>query len=221
MEKMLLVTEIALLCRYPAGQSLHDPLTPANLKTGPESSELLDTTDYTLDSKESERLVDESTSRPEIMNLLEDWAEPDREALEEDAVSIKDILQFRHSCQLMETKYPFSPAFGLASSRKNCILSAESLYGIFLERQNRSDKRGVLNFETLSAVAWREDNTVDRAKLKILARVFRPGRNGELTVLEWCKSCDAVYREMRFLSSSIHSASQVSFFHCSSMFPEL
>jgi hypothetical protein len=109
----------------------------------------------------------------------------------------------------METNYPFSPAFGLASTRKNCILSAERLYGKILERQNKSDSRDALNFETLSAIALVKDSTLDHAKVKKLSRVFRPGRKGELSVLDWCKSCDAVYKEMRFLSSSIHNASQI------------
>jgi hypothetical protein len=125
------------------------------------------------------------------------------------AVSVMDILQFRKSCQLIETNFPFSPAFGLASTRKNCILSAQRLYGKLLKRQNKSDSRDVLNFETLGAIALGTDSTLDQAKLKKLSRVFRPGRNGELSVLDWCKSCDAVYKEMRFLISSIHNASQI------------
>jgi hypothetical protein len=130
-------------------------------------------------------------------------------ATHQHAVSVKDLLQFRQSCNLMETNYPFSPAFGLASTRKNCISSAEKLYGRILERQNKSDSRDVLNFETLSRIALGKDSTLDHAKVKKLSRVFRPGRKGELSVLDWCKSCDAVYKEMRFLSSSIHNASQI------------
>jgi hypothetical protein len=120
-----------------------------------------------------------------------------------------DLLQFRQSCRLIETNFPFSPAFGLASTRTNCILSAEKLYGKLLKRQNKSDSRDVLNFETLSAIALGTDSTLDQAKVRKLARVFRPNRKGELSVLDWCKSCDAVYKEMRFLNSSIHNASQI------------
>jgi small-conductance mechanosensitive channel len=109
----------------------------------------------------------------------------------------------------METNFPFSPAFGLASTRKNCILSAERLYGKILKRQNKSDSRDVLNFATLGAIALKKDSTLDQAKVRKLKQVFRPGRQGELSVLDWCKSCDAVYKEMRFLSSSINNASQI------------
>jgi hypothetical protein len=124
-------------------------------------------------------------------------------------VSVKDLLQFRQSCRLIETNFPFSPAFGLASTRTNCILSAEKLYGKILKRQNKSDSRDVLNFETLSAIALEKDSTLDQAKVRKLSRVFRPNRKGELSILDWCKSCDAVYKEMRFLNSSIHNASQI------------
>jgi hypothetical protein len=139
-----------------------------------------------------------------ISLTLHNYLEPHQHA-----VSVTDLLQFRQSCRLMETNFPFSPAFGLASTRTKCILSAEKLYGKLLKRQNKSDSRDVLNFETLSAIALGTDSTLDQAKVRKLSRVFRPNRKGELSVLDWCKSCDAVYKEMRFLSSSIHNASQI------------
>lgn len=76
-------------------------------------------------------------------------------------------------------------------------------------QENKTNSLDVLNFETLSAIALRKDSTLDQAKVKKLARVFRPSREGKLSVLDWAKSCDAVYKEMRFLSSSIHNASQI------------
>jgi hypothetical protein len=232
MEKMLLVTEVALLCRYQSAA------TKEVSDFFPSQTVDLDTPELSPHANESEdALIYEPSTRLRIMDLLEHWEEPERASKDEmvrltsvdrhptanwisltprnsfttlqHSVSVRDLLQFRQSCRLMETNFPFSPAFGIASTRTNCILSAERLYGKLLKRQNKSDSRHVLNFETLSAIALEKDSTLDQAKVKKLSRVFRPNRNGELSVLDWCKSCDAVYKEMRFLSSSIHNASQI------------
>jgi hypothetical protein len=233
MEKMLLVTEVALLCRYQsaATNEMSDFFPSQTIDLG--------TPEQSLNANGSEDVLSyEPSIRLGIMDLLEHWEEPQRASKDEmvrltsvgacstscilisltprnyfatlqHSVSVTDLLQFRQSCRLMETNFPFSPAFGLASTRTNCILSAEKLYGKILIRQNKSDSRDVLNFETLSAIALQNDSSIDQAKVKKLSRVFRPNRNGELSVLDWCKSCDAIYKEMRFLSSSIHNASQI------------
>ena len=46
-------------------------------------------------------------------------------------------------------------------------------------------------------------------EMKDLIRLFRPDRNGDLTCLDFVKSCDQVYKEMRMLRASIANSGQV------------
>lgn len=106
----------------------------------------------------------------------------------------------------METAYPFSPAFGPASTRKACIVSAQRVYGRLLDLQDEGD---VLSFETIAAIALQHGGMLDRAKIKKLACVFRPDNTGMLSLVDWCKSVDSVYKKNRLLSSSIQNATQI------------
>lgn len=45
--------------------------------------------------------------------------------------------------------------------------------------------------------------------MKDLIKLFRPDRQGNLTMLDFVKSCDSVYKEMRLLRASIANSGQV------------
>ena len=47
------------------------------------------------------------------------------------------------------------------------------------------------------------------AKIKSLIRLFRPDRSGELTRLDYTKSIDTVYKELRLLRASIANSAQI------------
>jgi len=38
---------------------------------------------------------------------------------------------------------------------------------------------------------------LEEAKTKDLVKIFRPGADGKLSMLDFVKSCDAIYREFR------------------------
>jgi hypothetical protein len=105
-----------------------------------------------------------------------------------------------------ETDFPFSLAYGHAETRKACIVSAQAVYEKLLTCQSERD---ILKFETLCGIVVDGQGKLDRTKVKQLIQVVRPDRQGNLSLLDWCKSCDAVYKEMRFLSAAIRSASQL------------
>lgn len=67
----------------------------------------------------------------------------------------------------------------------------------------------VLHFETIARLAIDNEGGIDQVKAKALIKLFRPGRDGELTILDFVKSIDAVYKEFRMLSATIENSSQI------------
>jgi hypothetical protein len=67
----------------------------------------------------------------------------------------------------------------------------------------------VLPFDTLAVLAKDKDGEIKVDEMKDLIRLFRPDRNGDLTCLDFVKSCDEVYKEMRMLRASIANSGQV------------
>jgi len=106
---------------------------------------------------------------------------------------------------LLETEYPFSVRFGLADSRKNCIASSARVYQSLVRRQREAT---TLKFSTLSAVAVDpNDGSIDVDKLKLLLKVFRPNKEKELTLVDFTRAVDNVYRELKTLSAAVRNAS--------------
>jgi hypothetical protein len=67
----------------------------------------------------------------------------------------------------------------------------------------------VLHFDTIALLAERNDGSRDRDLLKILIKLYRPDRDGCLSLLEFAKSVDSCYKEIRRLRASIHSSYKV------------
>lgn len=120
-------------------------------------------------------------------------------------VSISAILQFRQALTLAVNDFPFSVAFGIADTREHCIESSQKVYKRLLLRQLDED---VLDFDTIALLAT-TDEGIDREKMKELIRLFRPERDGSLTLIDFVKSVDAVYKRLRLLSASIANAGQI------------
>lgn len=102
--------------------------------------------------------------------------------------------------------FPFSLAFGLADTREHCIESSQKVYKRLLLRQ---PEEGVLDFDTIALLATTDDGNIDREKMKELIRLFRPERDGTLTLVDFVKSVDAVYKRLRLLSASINNRRQI------------
>jgi len=68
----------------------------------------------------------------------------------------------------------------------------------------------LVQFETLALIALMGNGkTINQEKAKELVKVFRPDRQGNLTMLDFLKSVDAVYKEFRLLLASIDNSSQI------------
>jgi hypothetical protein len=66
----------------------------------------------------------------------------------------------------------------------------------------------ILPFETVALLALMDDG-LDQQKAKELVKLFRPDRDGYLTMLDFVKSVDNVYKEFRMLQASIENSSQI------------
>jgi small-conductance mechanosensitive channel len=107
----------------------------------------------------------------------------------------------------LNTPYPYSVAFGVADTREACIKSTEKVY--FRLLSNDTSGCGYLHFDTLALLAVNADGTLDDKKLTELVRLFRPDREGNLTLMDFAKSIDAVYKEIRLLRANVKNASRL------------
>ena len=120
--------------------------------------------------------------------------------------SISAVLRFRKALTFIQKRYPFSTAFGPADKREVCVTSAQEVYRRLMMRSGPSD---VLQFETLALLALDEKGQINQDKAKELVRLFRPDRQGRLTMLDFVKSVDSVYKEFRLLAATIENSSQI------------
>lgn len=127
--------------------------------------------------------------------------------LQKNQISISSVLKFRNALTFIRNDYPFSYAFGLAGSREECVDSAQECYNRLLLAHTAEER--VLHFETLAMTALQDDGTIDQAKAKNLVKAFRPDRDGCLSMLDFVKSVDAIYKEFRLLQASIENSSQI------------
>jgi hypothetical protein len=74
---------------------------------------------------------------------------------------------------------------------------------------------GVLVFDVLAMLAVCDSGQLDDKLLMKLIKLFRPDREGCLTVLDFVKSVDSVYKELKILRASVINASKVCLSHFS------
>lgn len=162
-------------------------------------------------SQSSSRSIQEQefsqSEQMKMSELLDAWEEPETaEEKEQKKISIGAVLQFRQALTFMRTKYPFRPAFGLADSRQNSIENASRVFDrLMLRTPNRSN----LPFDSLALLAKDDTAGLDEEKTKLLIKVFRPDREGNLSKLDFVKSVDAIYKSIRLLSANISNSSQI------------
>jgi hypothetical protein len=106
----------------------------------------------------------------------------------------------------MDEDYPFTLAYGPADSRETCVESAQNLYQRLIGNSPNWDAGP---FESMCTLALKKDGAIDTERMKDLIKLFRPDRQGNLTLLDFVKSCDTVYKEMRLLRASIANSGQI------------
>lgn len=107
----------------------------------------------------------------------------------------------------MDTPSPFSTAFGLADTREQCIASAQIVYErLIMANDSESPK---LNFNTLATLAVRKNGSLDQELTKDLIRTFRPERDGTISMVDFVRSIDSIYRDLRMLRATVASSSKI------------
>jgi hypothetical protein len=140
------------------------------------------------------------------MYLLSEWEEPELTAGKNSQATVRDIVEFRKAVSYMDDKYPFSPAFGHARTREMCVQSSQEVYDRLMLSAGDCP---ALPFSVLSILAMDESGEFIDAKIKSLIRLFRPDRQGNLTRLDFVKSIDTVYKQLRLLRASIANSNQI------------
>ena len=121
---------------------------------------------------------------------------------------MRGILQFKQTLVFMDLCFPFSKAFGLADSREHCLESAEEIFKCFVPATSQSPDS--LQFEALSSIAENpETGDMDEKMLKDLVKIFRPEQDGTLKLIDFVRSIDRVYKNLRLLRASIRSSSHI------------
>lgn len=166
------------------------------------------TGERTLDMNKMDPLTGrlDNLEKEKLMQLLGRWEEPTRVSAQVSATSIAEVLRFRKALTFIDDTYPFSYAFGLADTRDSTIRSAQELYLILRDATPLSD---VIQFETIAEIALRQDGSIDEDKAKEAIRIFRPDREGNLTLIDFIKSIDSIYKEFRLLQASIQNSSKI------------
>jgi small-conductance mechanosensitive channel len=110
----------------------------------------------------------------------------------------------------MDLSFPFSADFGRADNREACIDSAQDVYNrLLIGNLPDVDDPNILRFETLISIMRNANNVLDESKMMDLVRIFRPDREGKLELVDFVRSVDRVYKELRLLRASIQSSSHI------------
>jgi hypothetical protein len=153
-----------------------------------------------------------------IEELLGAWEDIDIDAASdvEREADLSSIIQFRASLSVLESTMPYSPVFGEAKNRSEVIKRSEVLYSQllkkqkFLEGQHKFEEdEPILRFHTIALTALKSREYFDRKMCRNLVKLFRPARNGNISKLEFCKSIDNQYKELRKLRASIANEGRV------------
>ena len=107
----------------------------------------------------------------------------------------------------MDDAFPFSKAFGRASTRDEVIDSAHTVYYRLL---SLNPERDSLSCEVIDLLALEDDGvTINMPKKKALRKLYRPDANQELSFLAFTQSCDSLYKRLRFFRASVGNASVI------------
>jgi hypothetical protein len=95
---------------------------------------------------------------------------------------------------------PMRYGFFQAQTREMCVQSSQEVYDRLMLSVSGFTE---LPFSILSVLAINSKGEFEDAKIKSLIRLFRPDRQGNLGRLDFVKSIDTVYKQLRLLRASI------------------
>jgi hypothetical protein len=128
--------------------------------------------------------------------------------LQENKVSIHDVLLFRRALSFMDERFPFGVDFGPASSRDECIQSSIKIFDELCKLSAVGGPERV-EFRILALLAECENGEIDEIKRATLKRLFRPHTDGCLTRFMFVQSCDNLFRRLTYFRASVQNSSSL------------
>ena len=203
MEKAVLIQNVAQLSRTVKGEQA----SVGKLDVQQALFDANESEDQSLASKAHEGAFMgaylSGSTQMRINDLLGDFEEPDMFQDQAAAIAISDIIRFRQSVAFLNTTTPFSRAFGRADNREICIANSQQVYERFLHYEGGDE----MHFNTIAKLCV--DVDLNEEKLRKLIKLFRPDREGILTKLDFVKSIDTVYKEIRLLRAGVANSQRV------------
>ncbi len=86
-------------------------------------------------------------------------------------------------------------------------MSAQSVYERLLLK-NRTIN-GKLHFDTMAVLAARTNGELDQERIKALIRTFRPDRDGGISMVDFVRSVDSVYKDLRMLRATVAASTKI------------
>ncbi|KAG7350307.1 mechanosensitive ion channel [Nitzschia inconspicua] len=150
-----------------------------------------------------------SLQKQRICELLGQWEEPSRQnpSIADEVASVGAVMQFKRALAHMDTDFPFGGAFGVADTREACVQCSQKLYDRLMLQE--SGLRGMLHFNTIALIAMDRSGNLDAEKTKELIRIFRPDRDGEISLVDFVRSVDNVYKELRLLRATVAGSTKI------------
>jgi hypothetical protein len=147
------------------------------------------------------------TGLSSILDSIEGWEEIELTTKKnENELSLSALVQYGCSIKILDSFYPFSYAFGYCFDRCSVLQNSQRLYS---ELTIESSDNTPLHFRTLALASMDKGGELDEQELKDLIHVFRPNRDGTISMIDFCKSIDTVYKEIRKLRASIANESRM------------
>jgi len=148
------------------------------------------------------------SQRDQIMELVGEWDEPRASVNDFTSVqtTLHDVIRFNESLASIRNDFPFSASFGYARTREACL---ESSCRVFRNLQAYTNSSGSIPFDTVALSTLDRKGNLHEGEIKQLIRIFRPDRDGTLTLLHFVKSIDNIYKEMRLLQASVDNSKAI------------
>ena len=164
-----------------------------------------------LEQEKSRLFKTKSNGKLRITDLLDRWEEPSKKLGNESDGSIYDLLKFKRALTYLDNRFPFGEDFGPASTRNECLLSSQSIYYRLVKMVPVGR---TLSFDIIALAAANDEGIEDQAKKRALRRLFRPGKDNEVTMLAFVQTCDNIYKRLCFFRASVNNASAIDNVSC-------
>ena len=120
--------------------------------------------------------------------------------------SIRTILQFKETLNFLDTDHPLSTPFGIADTQKHCVDSAEK---IFQKLRLKDPASETVKFDTILNIALDADDHLDMTKVKSLKKLFKPRSNGDISMLDFVRATNDVYKRIKMFRAKTLNAAQL------------